>query len=72
MKVTEKDILIKELKRSEKELKSQLKKREDEIVKGTSDLKKLNKKYREYKKYVKTVEDTILQKDEKLRQLELF
>ena len=35
-------------------------------------LKKLEKKASGYKKYIKKVEDTILQKDEKLKYLEMF
>lgn len=51
--------------KAEKKLKQQLKKAE-------SEQNKLSKKVKEYKSYIKKVEDTILQKDEKLKFLEMF
>lgn len=61
----DKDAIVNDLRKIEKQLKSAVKK-------GESDLKKLEKKASGYKKYIKKVEETIIQKDEKLKFLEMF
>lgn len=63
--IDDKDRLVQEHMKAEKQLKSQLKK-------ADSESSKLGKKVSEYKKYINKIEEKILEKDEKLKYLEMF